>query len=132
MWKLPDRRVNKFVKRVMSKHKNPAGADDDQTTSMYKPSSSKRGFLGIFSPSKRGNMVTDPDVIPEKEPATDAAPATVPEEDPASPVKREDEETPVSPEKEAVESTSKDIAYETDNSVVDGSQECWGLGCSVM
>jgi hypothetical protein len=127
-WKLPERRVNKFVKRFMSKHKNPAGADDDQTASMYKQTSSKRGFLGIFSPSKRNILVaTDPEVIPEQEPAEQEIP--VPEEKPASPVK---EETPPSPEKEVAEATSKDIAYETDNSVVDGSQDCWGLSCSVM
>ncbi|KAG7363349.1 hypothetical protein IV203_026709 [Nitzschia inconspicua] len=130
LWKLPERRVNKFVKRVMGKHKNPAGADDDQTASMYKQSPSKRGFLGIFSPSKRTNLVTDPEVIQEKE-STEASPTAAPQEDPVSPVK-EEEETPASPEKEIVEAPSKDIAYETDNSVVEGSQDCWGLSCSIM
>jgi hypothetical protein len=137
-WKLLDRRVNKFVKRSMNKHKNPAGADDDQTASMYMRSSSKRGIFGIFSPSKRTNLVTEPAVIPDNKETKEVETTTkaVPDEDPASLPKEENEET-TSPlpdnEKDAVEETNnKDMAYETDNSVVESSHDCWGLSCAVM
>ena len=117
----------------MGKHQNPAGADDDQTASMYKKGGSKRGLFGIFSPSKK-NIVTDPEPIPEKDetPATPQAEAP-PTPDPKSPEASQD---PASPENEQAvsEVASKDIAYEQDNSVVDSPQDCWGLGsnCSVM
>jgi hypothetical protein len=123
----------------MSKHKNPAGADDDQTASMYKQqSSSKRGLLGIFSPSKRTNLVTDPAVISEKETTEEEVTNTqaVPDPDPTSHPKEEEvgEGTSAQPEdgKDAVEGTNKDVAYETDNSVVESSHDCWGLSCVVM
>jgi hypothetical protein len=139
-WKLTDRRVNKFVKRFMDKHKNPAGADDDQTASMYKKGSSKRGLFGIFSPSKRSNLVTDPEPIEEEtpNPATPKAEAPPTPNDPESPEGAQDSASspPASSENEQVvqEVASKDIAYEQDNSVVDSPQDCWGLGnnCSVM
>ena len=117
----------------LSAEKNPAGADDDQTASMYKKSTSKRGFLGLFSPSKK-NIVTDPEPIPEKDeaptPKAEAPPTPDPKSNEAGPA------SPGSPENEqaVTEVASKDIAYEQDNSVVDSPQDCWGLGsnCSVM
>ena len=138
-WKLTDRRVNKFVKRFMDNHKNPAGADDDQTASMYKKGGSKRGLFGIFSPSKK-NIVTEPEPIQE---TTETPSSTTPKSDapptpdPKSPdAASQDPSLPGSPENEQVvaEVPSKDIAYEQDNSVVDSPQDCWGLGsnCSVM
>jgi len=136
-WKLPERRVNKFVKRYMNKHKNPAGADDDQTASMYKKQTSVkgRGLLGFFSPSKRKNLVSDPVIAEEQLPESEAAPPTPKAEDagkdPASPDGKEADNEPDS-EQVTAEVPSKDIAYETDNDVVDSHHDCWGLSCSVM
>jgi hypothetical protein len=125
-WKLPERRVNKFVKRTMNKHKNPAGADDDQTASMYKQRSG-RGFFGFLSPTKRTNLLADP---PTAQEAVDAAEpeSSVNEAAPPTPIKEEEGE----PEQVIAEVASKDIAYETDNDVVESSNDCWGLQCSVM
>jgi hypothetical protein len=57
VWKLPERRVNKFVKRYQSQHTNPTGADDDETTSTShnRPSSTRNVFRTMFSPKNKGN-----------------------------------------------------------------------------
>jgi hypothetical protein len=157
-WKLPERRVNKFVKRYISKDKNPAGADDDASvyTNQYKndkkASSPSRSLFRMFSSrSKKKNLLSPPDQL---ESSLDTAPEAAPE-----PVKEEenDEEAPPAGEevakeiykpadeeklekepKEEIEQITtekddidKEIAYETDHDKVDSSNDCFA-SCSIM
>lgn len=155
-WKLPERRVNKFVKRYMSEDKNLAGADDDATaateynktektpSSPSKLSSSARSIRNLFSSksskkkglsSRKFDMDTTSEVpsSPGVETAPEPAAAAAVSEEKELPVEETKEELPseepiVAVEKEEPE---KEIAYETDNEKVDSSNDCFAL-CSIM
>jgi hypothetical protein len=101
---------------------------------MYKKSNSGRGLFGFLSPSKRTNLVTDPVPVPPPtldeettEQAAEGEMSSTKEAAPPTPVKEEEE-----PEEVIAEVASKDIAYDTDNDIVDSSNDCWGLQCTVM
>jgi hypothetical protein len=144
-WKLPERRVNKFVKRYQSKHKNPAGADDDETAAVYKSRGSTRNLFRLFSPNKGKNVTVpeEPAVIPV-EPQQEAAPiiamtppSTVKEvEDVASEpeVAAPEKVEPAEPDDEGdlTEVPSKDIAYETDDNVASGKEAFHCDVCNIM
>lgn len=143
-WKLPERRVNKFVKRYQSQHKNPAGADEDETVATD-GNPTKRlssSLIRMFSPRKSKNAV------PAEEPTTpahqEAAPSTVATASSPVPIpekEAEDVSEPVvSPEKVVepddkdalMEVPSKDIAYETDDNVVSGKEAFHCDVCNIM
>jgi hypothetical protein len=156
-WKLPERRVNKFVKRYMSKDKNPAGADDDASvsTNRYKnekkASSPSRSLFRMFSSrSKKNNLLSPPDQLgssldtappePVKE-GENAEEATPPAgEEVAEETYNPDEEEKLEKEsKEEIEQITtekdnnidKEIAYKTDLDKVDSSCDCFA-SCSIM
>ncbi|OEU22616.1 hypothetical protein FRACYDRAFT_259146 [Fragilariopsis cylindrus CCMP1102] len=108
-WKLPERRVNKFVKRYMSKEKNPAGADDDASvsTNQYKnekkASSPSRSLFRMFSSrSKKNNLLSPPD--DQLGSSLDTAPEAAPE-----PVRKEENA------EEATPPVGEEVAEETYN-----------------
>ena len=160
-WKLPERRVNKFVKRYMSKEKNPAGADDDASvsTNQYKnekkASSPSRSLFRMFSSrSKKNNLLSPPDdqLGSSLDTAPEAAPEPVRKEENAEegtpPVGEEVAEETYNPnEEEKLEKESKEeieqittekdnidkeIAYKTDLDKVDSSYDCCFASCSIM
>jgi hypothetical protein len=112
-WKVPERRVNKFLKRHINNHKNPSAADDDETAVIdLKESPPKnrtrkfgRPFTRLFS---KRNAVETPEAAPECAPP-EAAPEAAPEE----PEKKEAEVA--EPEPVAVESRGLENMYEDDN-----------------
>jgi len=114
-WKLPERRVNKFVKRYMSKDKNPAGADDDATVIQYKKkkatSPSRSLFRMISSRSKKKKELTSPEQL---ELSFETFPETAPE--PVTPKGLNEEEGEESRDWDALQEET-DIIEEKENSV---------------
>jgi hypothetical protein len=113
-WKIPERRVNKFLKRHLNKHKNPSAADDDDTA-MIEGRSSTPKTKSIKSFGKPFSKLFSRRSV---EPRQAAAPEAPPEAAPplAAP------ETQAEPEPEAVgveavveQSRSIEDAYEDDN-----------------
>jgi hypothetical protein len=145
-WKLPERRIKKFVKRYMSKDKNPAGADDDASVSTNQYKNEKKAFSPsrslsrmFSSRSKKKNLSSPPDQL---ESSFDTAPEAAPE--PAKEEEENEEDTPVEEtEKESKEEIeqiittekediAKEIVYETvDHDKVDSSNDCFA-SCSIM
>ena len=155
-WKLPGRRVNKFVKRYMNEHKNPAGADDDASVVDYKveKKSSSSKFLSplrsirrmVSSKSKKKGLSSTEDLLDitfeaPPSPGVEAAPepvATPVVEKEVHPVEEtQEQEAKSEPIVVAVEKEKldKEIAYETDNDKVndkvDSSNDCC-TACSIM
>lgn len=141
-WKLPERRVNKFVKRYQSQHKNPAGADDDETVATaQKVVSSPRNLFRLFSPKSKSSALTE-EVAAGVAGANQESAPTSPKA-PPSPAQVADEVEPeVSPEKatpdeEPDETTlaevpSRDMAYDTDDNIVNSKELCHCEACSIM
>lgn len=75
-WKVPERRVNKFLKRQMNQHKNPSGADDDQTAVMDDPPRDRGRKIRNFFSRRSAAETQPPAEILEAAPET--APAPVP------------------------------------------------------
>lgn len=131
-WKVPERRVNKFLKRYLNPNnqRSPASADDDETlwegvvdaegSTPTKKRKSGKFFTRIFSPRK--NAVAVPESAPE------AAPTPVVSEEP-----EKKEEEPEVAEPAAVVEASRDIenVYEDDNK---GSEKdkCECNACCIM
>jgi hypothetical protein len=135
-WRVPERRVKKFIKRHVNRHQDPSGADDDTVTSsksakMGSPvGRALRRLVKPFSSSR--NVKTAPPMtigggdIPEASPHP--APET-PKKEVPKPVEKTPEPEPVpSPTAaETVEVESQDraaIAYEDDNAGKKDDCEC--------
>lgn len=133
-WKLPERRVNKFLKRYQNKNKNVAGADDDATEigDSTKSGSSNRSGFGklskLFGRSKSSKKVVlsetaPPPVTEIKEPVKPVPkPEPVPEPEPIA------EEEPPEP---VVEEKALPDVYEDDNKS-DDNQKCECNACCIM
>jgi hypothetical protein len=83
-WKIPERRVKKFLKRHLSQHANPAAADDDDDATMTTASSSKgpaaKRLLKFFKftvKNKRKSTATQPQSTPEAAPTAPQDPIVV-------------------------------------------------------
>ena len=111
-WKLPSRRVQKFVKLHIKKQKNASKGEDESQKSTS--SMSKRFLKRMFRSGKKDKENTIPEVINEKEIAKETAPApeSAPEL-PAEPVAPEP--LPASEEDDKPEDGVKVDPYEDDN-----------------
>lgn len=146
-WNLPERRVNKFVKRYMNAKNDPTEADKDDDDAEEKAtpkspmkklySSPARSLKRLFSAkSKKKNPFFPEDAdtaseTPEPEPSP-AEEAPRPEKGEGEPVDDKPEEDVVEESKPTEEEKiDKDLLYETDNDHVDSSNDCF-TGCSIM
>jgi hypothetical protein len=132
-WRIPERRVKKFIKRHVNRHQDPSGADDDTVTSAKMGSPLVRALRRISKPfSSSRNVMTVPpmtiggDDIPEALPLP--APET-PQEEAPKPVEKTPEPVPAptAAETAAVEVEVQDraaIAYEDDNTGKKDKCEC--------
>ena len=91
-WKIPERRVKKFLKRHLNKHSDPSGADDDASMmSVRSFSPGKKVFKKMFgrkSKSKSKSQETAPVLfapitLPEPAPAKEEPKVEEPETEPA-------------------------------------------------
>jgi hypothetical protein len=118
-WKIPERRVKKFLKRHLSQHGDPSEADDDATVV------SVSGLIGpgkrlrnLFKVNKRDSTKAVANDTPESAPVI---PLIADDESPASPEKKEQaEEEPTieeeEPEPAPLEQTRNlEQAYSDDN-----------------
>ena len=135
-WKLPERRVKKFVKKYISeKEANPPATDDEDASADKKPSLKKfsspsRSIRRLFSPKKKKDapVAVDPDT------SSDAPPVSG--EDSASELviaKEEDsveEEEPDTVEEENVVEEEKEDAYATEENA-ESSYDCFAP-CAIM
>jgi hypothetical protein len=124
-WKLPERRVNKFLKRHLNSDKNPANADDDDTAISSEPNSPKKRS-SLVKPFTRlfGRKSPKKNVAPEQ--ALLVTDITEPEPEP--------EPEPIIEEPEpVVEERSLDVpdAYEDDNNP-SNKEKCECSACSIM
>lgn len=129
-WKIPERRVKKFLKRYLSKHTDPSGADDDASavslTSSVTPG--KKLFKKIFGKrkSKAGRVST---ATPPQESAPDIPPVIVPEPEAAK------EEEPNVEEYEPLpieQSRSLEQVYSDDNDGKKNDCHCNAEVCVIL
>ena len=142
-WNLPERRVNKFVKRYMSENeKNPSVTDDEDAPTDKKPRSKKfsspsRSFRRFFSPKGKKKDVS---VTEDLDTTSDAPPISEPDSVPEQVViieddhslKKEEKSDPIE-EKNAneEEDLDKKVADETDNEIENSSNDCF-TPCPIM
>ena len=114
-WKLPSRRVRKFLKRHLNNHLDPSGADDDATILTAKETTPARRFIKLLkrrvpSKSTSNSIGTIPEVSP-----------TMSEESPAVGLEEEPEpKVDVNPQPQILQNTrSLEQTYSDDN---DGSK----------
>jgi len=134
-WNLPERRVNKFVKRYLSeREKNPSVTDDEDAPTDKKPrsknfTSPSKSFRRFFSPKGKKEDVSavaeDLGTTSDAPPIDSASDQVVIVEDDHS-VKKEEKSDPVEEE-----NLDKQIAYETDNETENSSNVCFAI-CPIM
>lgn len=134
-WKLPERRVKKFVKKYVSeKEANPPATDDEDASADKKPSVKKfsspsRSIRRLFSPKKKKDapVAVDPDT------SSDAPPVSA-EDSASEPVIAEEdsveEEEPDTVEEENVVEEEKEDAYATEENA-ESSYDCFAP-CAIM
>eukprot|EP00531_Pseudo-nitzschia_arenysensis_P016594 CAMPEP_0116138680 /NCGR_PEP_ID=MMETSP0329-20121206/12907_1 /TAXON_ID=697910 /ORGANISM="Pseudo-nitzschia arenysensis, Strain B593" /LENGTH=165 /DNA_ID=CAMNT_0003633671 /DNA_START=203 /DNA_END=700 /DNA_ORIENTATION=+ len=118
-WKLPDRRVKKFVKKYESEHKATEGEEAPTTKSRPKMfSSPRKSIRNLFSSKSKKKATEELDTDSSVQPAEEAPVA---------------EEEPVveAPDDEKAEETPEEIAYKTEVESVESSNDCFVL-CTIM
>lgn len=137
-WKIPERRVKKFLKRHLSKHGDPSGADDDATiTSMVSNNKSPGQRLrSLFKIKKNKTSSSN-----NNNNAPESAPPTIPmidEEDESTPKKGQktiqEEPTVEVQEPEAApldQTRSLDQVYSDDNDGKKNDCHC-NEACAIM
>mmetsp|Transcript_13448 Transcript_13448/g.33848 ORF Transcript_13448/g.33848 Transcript_13448/m.33848 type:complete len:161 (+) Transcript_13448:40-522(+) len=112
-WKLPDRRIKKFVKKYESEHK----ATEDKRSKMF--SSPSKSIRRLFSPKSKKKVVEEADTDSDAQPLAEEVTAV--EEEPAeeldAPEDEKEEEVPVE--------------YKTEIESVESSNDCFAP-CSIM
>lgn len=88
-WKLPTRRVRKFLKRHLNNHHDPSGADDDATVLTVKGTAPGKRFLKLFkrkdkSKSMNNNVGTIPEVVPTMSQSSTTTTTTTPDKSAAT------------------------------------------------
>jgi len=115
-WKLPDRRVKKFVKKYESENKPTEGEEASKRPKMFSsPRKSLRNLFSSKSKKKVTEVDTDSDAQPAEEPVVE------------EPVEEEAPED----EKAAEEEAPEEIAYKTENESVESSNDCFAP-CTIM
>ena len=126
-WRIPERRVKKFIKRHVNRHQDPAGADDDTVTSAKVGSPVGRALRRLIKPfSSSRNVKGAPPMIIEggdipktsPHPALKAPKEEAPKEEAPKPMDKTAEPVPSTTVAETVEADFQDravIAYEDDN-----------------
>jgi hypothetical protein len=124
-WKVPERRVNKFLKRHLNSDKNLANADDDATAFSLEPTSPRKRS-SIVKPFARlfGRKSSKKNFTPEQAPMVPDVIEQEPEPEP-EPVVEELE--PV------VEEKSLEVldAYEDDNNPAE-KEQCDCTACTIL
>jgi len=120
-WKLPERRVKKFIKKYESENQKSADAAETPTDKRSKMfSSPSKSIRRLFSSKSKKKVAEELDTDSDAQPLAEEVP-----EEPDAP---EDE---VAAEEEEPAPEEENPAYVTENESVESPQDCFTL-CTIM
>jgi hypothetical protein len=133
-WKIPERRVKKFLKRHLNKHGDPSGADDDATVlsvTSKSPGTRLRNIFKVKRDSTNAIISNNPPESAPKAPLLEDDEESPETEEPAKQDEAKVEEGEFEPAP-VEQSRSLEQAYSDDNDGLKKNDCHCGEACAIM